>query len=79
MLNFISCITGKDSDLNDFECSMIVGAKQAGLSIILRTVNLLGFLCTVISGVYKEWSEKEKKNSKQQFCDQKSLLMKKLE
>ncbi len=33
---------GKKGDLSDFECDMVVGARQAGLSTS-ETADLLGF------------------------------------
>ncbi len=53
---------------------MFVGAKWAGLSIS-KTAYLLGFPCTNISRVYREWSEKEKISSERQLCGRKCLVM----
>ncbi len=50
---------GKEGDLSDFECGMVVGAKRADMSIS-KTADLLGFSRTTISRVYRERSEKEK-------------------
>ena len=53
---------GKNGDLSDFERGVVVGARRAGLSVS-ETADLLGFTPTTISGVYREWSEKEKISS----------------
>ncbi len=64
---------GKKGDLSDFECGMVVGARRGGLSIS-KTADLLGFPCTTISRVYKEWSKKEKISSERQMCGRKCLV-----
>ncbi len=64
---------GKKGDLRDFECGMVVDTRRADLSIS-KTADLLGFLRTTISRVYREWSEKEKTSSQRQLCRRKSLV-----
>ena len=60
----------KNGDLSDFERGMVVGARQAGLSIS-GTADLLEFSPTTFSSVYREWSEKEKISSERQLCGRK--------
>ncbi len=64
---------GKKGDLSDFERGMVVGARQAGLSIS-KIADLLGFPRTNISRVYRKWCKKEKISSERQLCGRKCLV-----
>ncbi len=64
---------GKNSDLSDFECGIVVGARRTGLSIS-KTADLLVFSRTTISRVYRELSEKEKIYCERQLCGRKCLV-----
>ena len=64
---------GMTFNLSDFDCGMIVGARQGGLSMS-ETADLLRFPHTTVSRVCREWCEKLKSSSEQQFCRQKSLV-----
>jgi len=63
---------GKKGDLSNFECDMVVGARQAGLSIS-QSAQLLGFSNTTISSIYK-WCEKGKTSSMRQYSGRKCLV-----
>jgi len=65
---------GKKGGLSSFERGMVVGARQASLSIS-QSVKLLGFSRTTISRVYKEWCEKGKTSSMGSPVGENALLM----
>jgi len=56
---------GKKGDLGNFDHGMAFGGRRAGLSIS-QSAQLLGFLRTTISRVYKDWCEKGKTSSMRQ-------------
>ncbi len=58
---------GKKGNLSVFERGMVVGARWVDLSIS-KTADLLGLSCITLSGIYREWSEKEKISSERQLC-----------
>ncbi len=64
---------GKKGDLSDFERGMVVGVRLTGLSIS-KTADLLGFSLTIISRVYREWSEKEKYPVSGSCVDENALM-----
>ena len=61
---------GKKCGLSDIDHQMSIGARQGSLSIS-ETADLLGFPRITVSRVYREWYEKQKTSSVQQFCKQK--------
>ena len=63
----------KKCGLSDFEPGMIVGVRKGGLSIS-ETADLLGFSHTTVSRVCREWCEKQKTSSEQQFFGQKQVV-----
>ncbi len=63
----------RNGNLSGFEHRMVVGARQAGLSIS-KTADLLQFSRTIISRVFREWSEKENISSERQLCGRKCLV-----
>lgn len=65
---------GKNGDHSDFDCDMFVDARQAGFSMSI-TADLLGVLHTKVSYVYSELCNVEMTSGRQQFCRQKSLLI----
>lgn len=59
--------------VHDFRHCIVVGARQAGLSM-LEAADILGVSDKTISWVYRECSEKKKIFSEWQFCKQKCLV-----
>ncbi len=65
---------GKKGDLSDFEHGVVVGARQADLSIS-KTADLLRFSCTTISRVYRECPKRRKYPVSGSCVDENALLM----
>ncbi len=64
---------GNKGDLCDFECGIVVGARQSGLSIS-KTAYLLGFPRTIL-GFTENGPKKRKCPVSCSFVDEKALLM----
>ena len=74
-LMFTSTIRmGKKCDLSEFDLGMIVGGRQGGFSIS-QTADLLGFPCTAVSRVCREWCEKQKHPVSSRSAGRNALLM----
>ncbi len=65
---------GKKEDLSDFERGMVVGAREAGLSIS-KTADLLGFSQTTISRFTENGQKKRKYPVSGSCVDENALLM----
>ena len=59
--------------LSAFERGMVVGVRRTSLSVS-RTATLLGFSCSTVSHVYREWSTTQTASSQQQTSAQKWLI-----
>ena len=64
---------GKNSDLSDFECGMVVGARGAGLSISEPLI-YWDFHAQPSLEFTENGPKKEKISSEQQFCGPKCLV-----
>ncbi len=63
----------RNGNWSGFERRMVVGARRAGLRIS-KTADQLQFSRTIISRVFREWSEKENISSERQLCGWKCLV-----
>lgn len=58
--------------MSDSECGMAAGARRAAPGIA-QTADLQGFSCTTISGVFREWSHKDREKKKKKSGGERHL------
>ena len=64
---------GKNCDLSDFDCGIVVGARLGGLTFS-ETADILGFSRRTVTRVCRKWCGKQKTFSEKQFCVQKRFV-----
>ena len=64
---------GKKCERSYFDHGIIVGARQGDLNIS-EIAYLLGFSCTTVFQMYREWWKKQKTSSEKQFCRKNRLF-----
>lgn len=63
---------GKKCEFTNFDCGMVVSARQAHLSNS-GTADVINFLCKTVSRLYTELCKKQKTSNEWQFCMWKCL------